>query len=96
MSSQSASVAAIGSKLIVIAILVASLIVVPQLTGSERAAGLVGSAGVAGLAALYARQRRDLIGLRWMWFSLAISLVWLVGFGVLLFVPLPPGGATAT
>lgn len=96
MTAQSMSAAAIVSKLTVVAILVASLIVVPQFTGSERVAGLVGSAGVAALAALYARQRRDLIGPRWMWLSLAITALWLIGLGVLLFAPLPPGGATAS
>ena len=95
MTAQSQSAAAVEAKLIVVAILVASLLVVPQLSGSERVIGLVGSAGVAALGALYARRRRGLIGLKWMWLALAITALWLIGLGVLLFAPLPPGGATA-
>ncbi len=96
MISQPVFASALGSRVAVVGMLVASLILVPQLTGSERAIGLLGSAGVAGLAALFARQRRDLIGASWMWLSVAIGGLWLIGLGVLLFAPLPPGGATAT
>ncbi len=96
MTSQPSPGTAMGSKIVVVAILVASLILVPELTGSERIVGLVGSAMVAGVAAFYARQRQALIGSGWMWFSLAIAALWLIGLGVLLFAPLPPGGSKAT
>ena len=86
----------ITSRLVIVAILAASAVVVPQLTGSERVAGLIGSALVAATAAMYAHRQRELVGQGWVWFSLAIAILWLVGLGVLLFAPLPPGGATTT
>lgn len=96
MTSQSVSAAAMKSRLLVVVILIASLIAVPQLTGSDRIAGLIGSVAAASVAAVYARRQQSIIGPRWMWLSLAITAMWLAGLAVLAFVPLPPGGATAT
>jgi hypothetical protein len=84
MNAQSMPTKAIGFKLLIVDILAASLF-----TGSALA-----SAVVAALAALYARNWRDVIGPGWMWLSLAIAALWLIGLGVLLSAPLPPGGST--
>lgn len=79
-----------------VVILLVSATLMPQITGSDAGAGLLGSSVVSLLAALYAWSRRKIIGPRWALLGLGATTVWVAALAILLLAPLAPGGATAS
>lgn len=89
---------AVRAYLVIIGALLGSVVVVPQLTGSDLVAGLAATAAVTVVTTWYAQvqHRHGRIGPSWGRFCAALVAFWLVALAINLFVPLPPGGAIAS